>query len=63
MRSEVYSTCFVCRSVGRSVSLSVTAIAATSFISACNQRHLWHSLCVQWIEQSDHLPGINGSDA
>ena len=25
-----------------SVCLSVTALAATAFVSTCNQRHLWH---------------------
>ena len=39
MRSEGYSTCFVCLSV----CLSVTTLAATVFISACNQRHLRHT--------------------
>ena len=34
MRSEGYSTCFVC--------LSVTTLAATAFVSTCNQRHLRH---------------------
>ena len=32
------STCFVCLSV----CLSVTAVAATAFVSTCNERHLRH---------------------
>ena len=42
MRSEGYSTCFVCVCVCVSVCLSVTALAATAFVSACNERHLRH---------------------